>query len=91
MAVEAAEEDRWETSFATPMGLFQFKRMPIGPKGAPASLNAATAVYTACSTLQRHHLGDWGQVTATTSRWRGHISRAVRGVMRRCDCLQELT
>ena len=34
MAVEVAEEDRCKAAFATPVGLFQSKRMPVGLKGA---------------------------------------------------------
>ena len=35
--VPVAEEDQPTTAFTTPFGLFEFKRMPFGLKGAPAT------------------------------------------------------
>ena len=35
--VPVEEEDRGKTAFTTPFGLFQFKRMPFGLMGAPAT------------------------------------------------------
>ena len=35
--VPVAKEDREKTAFTTPHGLFQFRRMPFGLQGAPAT------------------------------------------------------
>ena len=35
--VPVVEEDRGKTAFTTPFGLFQFRRMPFGLQGAPAT------------------------------------------------------
>ena len=35
--VLVAEEDQPKTAFTTPFGLFEFKRMPFGLKGAPTT------------------------------------------------------
>lgn len=35
--VPVAQEDREKTAFTTPYGLFQFRRMPFGLQGAPAT------------------------------------------------------
>lgn len=34
--IRIREGDEWETVFNTPLGCYQFKVLPFGPKGAPA-------------------------------------------------------
>ena len=35
--VQVKEEDHYKTAFATPMGLYEFNRMPFGLQNAPAT------------------------------------------------------
>ncbi|CDJ48875.1 OSJNBa0042F21.10 protein, related [Eimeria brunetti] len=40
-----AKEDRWKTAFRSVQGLFEFKDMPFGLKGAPATIQVNTNAY----------------------------------------------
>ena len=43
--VPVAERDQPKMAFATPYGLYQFKRMPFGLQGAPANLSTDDEQY----------------------------------------------
>ncbi|CDJ50704.1 OSJNBa0039K24.13 protein, related [Eimeria brunetti] len=43
--IRMAKEDRWKTAFRSVMGLFEYKAMPFGLKGAPATLQANINAY----------------------------------------------
>ena len=38
--IRMAREDRWKTAFRSVLGLFEYKVMPFGLKGAPATFQA---------------------------------------------------
>ena len=91
MAVEGAEADRCKTAFATPMGLFQFKRMPFGLKGAPMSMSRVGMAVLKDVVYSEGYLF-YDDITVVTgadddtnrrSAWSRHC-RAVRRVLRRC-------
>ncbi|CDJ67434.1 OSJNBb0014D23.8 protein, related, partial [Eimeria necatrix] len=43
--IRMAKEDRWKTAFRSVMGLFEYKVMPFGLKGAPATFRANINAY----------------------------------------------
>ncbi|CDJ62674.1 OSJNBa0079C19.6 protein, related, partial [Eimeria necatrix] len=43
--IRMAKEDRWKTAFRSVMGLFEYKVMPFGLKGAPATFQANINAY----------------------------------------------
>lgn len=43
--IRLAAKDRWKTAFRSPLGLFEFKVMPFGLKGAPATFQANVNFY----------------------------------------------
>ncbi|CDJ54046.1 OSJNBa0042D13.18 protein, related [Eimeria brunetti] len=43
--IRMAKEDRWETAFRSVQGLFEYKVMPFGLKGAPATFQANINAY----------------------------------------------
>ena len=43
--IRVAKEDRWKTAFRSVLGLFEYKVMPFGLKGAPATFQANINAY----------------------------------------------
>ncbi|CDI75479.1 hypothetical protein EPH_0005470 [Eimeria praecox] len=43
--IRMAKEDRWKTAFSSVLGMFQYKVMPFGLKGAPATFQASINAY----------------------------------------------
>ena len=43
--IRMAKEDTWKTAFHSVLGLYEYKVMPFGPKGAPATFQANINAY----------------------------------------------
>ena len=75
-----AVKDRPKTAFVTPRGLFQFRVMPFGLNGAPASFQRLTdTLVRGCEAFAAAYLDD---VVIYSSTWRGHIEH-LRTVLQR--------
>ena len=78
--VPVALEDRPKTAFVTPYGLFQFKVMPFGLQGAPATLQRLMdRVITGLSDFSATYLDD---VIIFSQTWEEHLKH-VRATLER--------
>ena len=70
--VSVAESDREKTAFTTPYGLFQFKRMPFGLKGAPATFQRMVdKLLNGMSDFASAYID---HVIVFSSNWKDHMS-----------------
>ena len=75
-----AVRDRPKTAFVTPRGLFQFRVMPFGLNGAPASFQRLTdSLVKGCEDFAAAYLDD---LVIFSSSWRGHVEH-LRTILRR--------
>ena len=74
-----AEEDRHKTAFTTPIGLFQFRVMPFGLSGAPASFQRMI------DGLQDYSAAYLDDLVVFSSTWEDHL-RQVREIL---QCLRQ--
>ena len=69
--VPVAQEDREKTAFTTPYGLFQFKRMPFGLQGAPATFQRMVdRLLDGCGKFSGAYLDD---VIIFSETWSDHV------------------
>ena len=78
--VPVEEESRSKTAFTTPYGLFQFRVMPFGLHGAPATFQRMMdQLLTDCTVYAAAYLDD---VVIYSTRWKDHVSH-IRRVFQR--------
>ena len=66
-----ATEDRAKTAFVTPKGLYQFKMMPFGLNGAPASFQWLTDMWVkGCEEYAAAYLHD---IVIFSQTWKEHL------------------
>ena len=73
-----AEEDRHKTAFTTPIGLFQFRVMPFGLSGAPASFQRM--IDRLVDGLQDYSAAYLDDLVVFSSTWEDHL-RQVREIL----------
>ena len=78
-----AEEDRHKTAFTTPIGLFQFRVMPFGLSGAPASFQ--WMIDRLVDGLQDYSAAYLDDLVVFSSTWEDHL-RQVREIL---QCLRQ--
>ena len=70
--VPVAVEDRPKTAFTSPMGLFQFTRMPFGLQGAPATFQRMVdKLLDGLSDFASAYLDD---IIIYSDNWKDHLS-----------------
>ena len=78
--VPMSEDDRAKTAFTTPRGLYQFKVMPFGLCGAPATFQRM--MDSVIRGLESHVAVYLDDVVVFSETWENHLSH-IRGVLQR--------
>lgn len=70
--VPVKSQDREKTAFATPSGLFRFKRMPFGLHGVATTFQRLVDhALEGCETFSRAHIDD---IVVSSSSWEEHLA-----------------
>ena len=78
--VPVREEDRTKTAFTTPHGLFQFRVMPFGLQGAPATFQRR--MDSLLRGLEAHTAAYLDDIVIYSSTWEGHLQH-IRNTLAR--------
>ena len=80
--VQVSKPDREKTAFVTPMGKYQFKRMPFGLKGAPTTFQRLMDILLGpCHQYASAYLDD---IVVFSTSWEDHLVH-LKDVLQRLD------